>query len=263
MPATLAAASSSSPGGSSGLVANNGVFRGEVRSDNFVQGESGYRLLPTGDAELNDGMFRGEVRSANFVEGSSGYRLLPTGDAELNDAIIRGDITAANIESSNFVAGSSGYQLTADGDAEFNAITLRNGIVGDDALAALSRTKVAQADDERSTSIGSSESLGLALAVPSWATTITAQAVGTIHLAGVADSVSCEFYCTIEGNEGPHNAFHVDRASNTGTVHHLRAMTPGNISGNLNVSVTANPINNPGDVFGIKLFISLTAVFER
>lgn len=92
----------------------------------------------------------GILRSDNFVSGSDGWRILGDGSAEFNDVTVRGTIIAGagsqigfdgvtagantasltigsggTLESSNFVTGSSGWQIDGDGNAEFQDVTVR------------------------------------------------------------------------------------------------------------------------------------------
>ncbi len=96
-----------------------------LRSDNWVNGTTGWRLGRDGSADLNNVTVRGTLQSANYAAGTAGYRLdSTTGDAELNDATLRG-----TLQSGNYAAGTDGYRLDGtSGNAELNDATLRGDV---------------------------------------------------------------------------------------------------------------------------------------
>ena len=56
-----------------------------IQSVNYVPGVAGWAILRDGTFELNSGAFRGELRSNNYIENTRGWRITAAGEADFVD----------------------------------------------------------------------------------------------------------------------------------------------------------------------------------
>ena len=115
------------------------IVASTMKAERFLGG------VITGKEIIIAGGVDGIIRSDNFVAGSAGWRVLGDGSAEFSSIVIRGEIITGSatlsatgtLESDNFVAGTSGWQIDGDGSAEFQDAIIRGTLNASDITAGL------------------------------------------------------------------------------------------------------------------------------
>ena len=98
---------------------------GEIRSADYEQDTSGWKISGDGTAEFNDVIVRGEV---NATSGSIGGWNISTSQLTSGNIIID---SIGEIRSTNYISESSGWRIAGDGSVEFNNVIARGYIEAD------------------------------------------------------------------------------------------------------------------------------------
>ena len=99
---------------------------GNIRTNNYIQGNTGWKIASDGSAEFNDIIVRGTIESEDGEIG--GWTV---GSTTLSASNLILDSTG-NIRTNNYIQGNTGWKIASDGTAEFNDVTVRGIIESED-----------------------------------------------------------------------------------------------------------------------------------
>ncbi len=78
------------------IVAGEELTIEAIRSENYVENVSGWRIAKNGVAQLIDAIILGTLKSDNYVPGVSGWQITKAGVAEFLNATITGTVKILN-----------------------------------------------------------------------------------------------------------------------------------------------------------------------